>query len=100
METLLTPALQRANLALSLVTLIYWALALYTNVYAFAIFGAVYEILWLPLIALVFLLPALSLYQVYLLRKELSIKSLPVLSCFCNLITIAMILLWNPPLSG
>lgn len=40
---------------------VFWNLPLLVNVYSMAVVGAVFELLWLPMIAAVFLLPLLSM---------------------------------------
>jgi hypothetical protein len=38
----------------------FWCIGRFINVYHFAFVGAVFEILWLPMIAMVFILPVIS----------------------------------------
>jgi len=41
---------------------LYWFLAKTTNVYVYAISGAIFELLWLPAIAITYSLPIVSAY--------------------------------------
>jgi len=59
---------------LSLFTAIYWTVVMNVDVYHFAVVGALYEILWLPMIAAIFVLPIVAL--VYWLIVRFYIKSL------------------------
>jgi threonine/homoserine/homoserine lactone efflux protein len=49
-------------LILSIITSVFWYIGQSFNVYNFAVVGAVFEILWLPMIALVIILPISSLF--------------------------------------
>ncbi len=61
------------------------------NVYSFALVGAIFEIFWLPILAMLFLLPIVS---ILLLRKEkLNIRSLYVYSTLLSVITILIFFL-------
>lgn len=46
---------------LSLLAFGYCLFGIYFNVYQYALTGAVFELLWLPMIALIFILPILAL---------------------------------------
>ncbi len=70
----------------SLLTL---AIAFFTqmvNVYHFAFTGAIFEMLWLPLISLIFILPALSLF--FWVADKFKLKSLYLYSFLISVITI------------
>jgi len=54
-------------LVLSIIVFTFWFLSRIINVYYFPFVGAIFELLWLPVIALTLLLPILSLIQ---WRKE------------------------------
>ena len=58
---------------LSLIVSAFWFLAYIVDVYHFALTGAIFELLWLPMIALIFVLPVLSL--VLLVKEKFNIKS-------------------------
>lgn len=53
--------LPRIVFLLSILTSLFWCLGQLINVYHFAIIGVIFEILWLPMIALLIGLPILSL---------------------------------------
>lgn len=60
-------------LGLSLLTAVFWSLSQILNVYTYAVVGAVFEILWLPMLGLLILLPVISL--IYWAKEYFSIKS-------------------------
>jgi hypothetical protein len=49
----------------------YWWLIPYINVYKYAFVGALFEILWLPILLLLFILPIISLILLILERHPL-----------------------------
>ena len=59
---------------LSLFVSLFWLSGLAINVYRFAIVGAVIEIIWLPAIALTFIMPVISF--VFLIKEKFSLRSL------------------------
>jgi len=56
------------------------------NVYRFAILGAIFELLWLPVLGMLFLLPIISL--VLLVKERVSLRSLYISSILIVLATI------------
>jgi hypothetical protein len=60
-------------LYLSMVVSIFWISSRLFNIYEFALIGAIFEILWLPMIGLVIFLPLISFY--YLLKEKFSFDS-------------------------
>lgn len=48
-----------------LVTSLFWLIGTNFNVYSYAITGAIFEILWLPILLLTFIIPIVSLYFWY-----------------------------------
>ena len=60
-------------LGLSLLTAVFWSLSQMLNVYTYAVVGAVFEILWLPMLGLLISLPVISL--IYWAKEYFSIKS-------------------------
>ncbi len=79
--------------ALSVLTSIYWCIGQLVDVYYFAVVGAIFEIMWLPMIASIFVLPTLSL--VYLAKEKFSLKSLHLYSFLILLATILLIVSRN-----
>lgn len=58
---------------LSLLLLTFWCLVHITDVYRFAFAGAIFELLWLPMLVLSFVLPVVSL--VFLIKEKLGVRS-------------------------
>ena len=50
-------------LILSLFVLIYWFIGHNSNIYKYTIVGVIYELLWLPMLFLLFTLPILSIFM-------------------------------------
>lgn len=76
-------------LALSIVILIYWLLCKKIDVYKFTFLGVLSEILWLPMIAMLFLLPILNTYAIFKNKNSL----IPYFNLAVNLITIFIVFL-------
>ncbi|MGW8124049.1 hypothetical protein ACV07N_15425 [Roseivirga echinicomitans] len=70
---------------LSFLTAAFWVVGQFVDVYHFAIVGAIFEIVWLPMIVLLFVLPVLSLF--YLVKEKFSPKSLYLYSFLMLLAT-------------
>jgi|SRR6186997_725469 len=64
-------------LALSVIVSLFWVLGNSINVYSSAGAGAIFEILWLPMLACILIIPVLSIMIV--VRKN-AVKLLPILS--------------------
>ena len=71
---------------LSIISSGYWWLANGINVYSNAIVGAIFEILWLPVLGMLFLLPIISL--VLLVKERVDVRSLYIYSIFMGITTI------------
>lgn len=52
-------------LALSISMLLYWLLCKTIDVYKYTILGVLSEILWFPMIAMLFLLPIINTYAIF-----------------------------------
>lgn len=78
---------------LSILTSIFWCVGQLVNVYYFAIVGVIFEIIWLPMIALLIILPILSL--IYLVKEKFMLKSLYLYSFLIILATILFMILRN-----
>lgn len=78
---------QRIVLLASMLMLVYWGCSQRMNVYKWAVVGAIYEMLWLPMVMLIFLLPIMALVQCFTAKRPL----LSVLALLVNSITILMI---------
>ena len=73
---------------LSIFVSVFWFLTYVLDVYHFAITGAVFELLWLPMIIMIFVLPVFSVVQ--LIKEKFSLKSLYLYS----LVIIALLVLF------
>lgn len=51
--------------ALSILILSYWLLCKSIDVYKYTILGVLYEVLWFPMIAMLFLLPIINTYAIF-----------------------------------
>ena len=60
--------------ALSWIVALFWILGNLFDVYQFAVTGAVFEILWLPVLALTFFLPVVTI--VLFIKDKFNFKSL------------------------
>ena len=65
--------MKRTILFLSILVSIFWVSTRFINTYKYALVGVVFEMLWLPMILLIFCLPVISLY--FLLKEKFSFKS-------------------------
>jgi len=77
-------------LILSIIVAGFWWLGNSINVYRFALVGAIFEILWLPALAMLFLLPIASL--ILLIKEKVNIRSLYIYSFLIGMATIFFII--------
>ena len=77
-------------LLLNIAVFIFWFLSKAINVYYFAFVGAIFEILWLPIIALTFVLPILS--AVYWRKEKFIFQSFNFYSIVVTIMTILLII--------
>jgi len=78
-------------LLLSIIVSAYWWLGQVINVYSFAVVGVIFEIFWLPVLTLLFVLPIISM--ILLLKEKINIKSLYVYSTLLGVTTILIMIL-------
>jgi hypothetical protein len=71
---------------LSIINSFFWIIGHSLNVYKYIIVGALFEILWLPMIVFLVLLPFLSIY--ILIKDKWSLKSLYLYSLLIGISTI------------
>ncbi len=71
-STLHTRGLVILLLAISMT--IYWVLGKLINIYHYAVVGAIYEILWLPMLVMMAVVPVLALY--FMMKEGFSFRSL------------------------
>lgn len=55
---------------LSVFVAVYWYLVQYIDVYQYAVLGVLYEILWLPALGLIHILPLINLYLLVKSEKK------------------------------
>jgi len=77
----------------SLLVSSFWLLGNNINVYYYALAGAIIEILWLPMVALLFLLPIVSL--IFFWKDKFNLGSLALYSAFVMIMTILVIIFLN-----
>ena len=77
---------------LSVLTFIYWFLVAYIiiDVYKIVIVGVIFEMLWLPMMIFLVLLPIVSIIQ--LVKIKFTFKQLPLYSLLINSTTITILL--------
>jgi hypothetical protein len=76
---------------LSLFVAGFWSYGRFFSYYTFDIIGAIYEILWLPMIGLLFFIPILSLIQ--FVRIKFNLKSLYFFTLLISLATLVMLIM-------
>lgn len=64
----------------------FWWLVQFVDVYRFAVVGAIFELLWLPSVAMLYGLPVISL--ILLIKEKLNIRSLYIYSILIAAATI------------
>jgi hypothetical protein len=70
-----------------------WIFGRTTNVYQFAVVGAIFEILWLPLLGVGFILPVISF--VLWVKDKFNFKSLHLYSFLILLFTIVFTIMYK-----
>ena len=85
--------MKKAVLFLSILVSLFWLASRFINLYQFALVGAIFEILWLPMILMVFCLPVISFY--YLLKEKLSVNSTYLYSILIMSFTFLIILFFK-----
>jgi hypothetical protein len=76
-------------IALSILILSYWLLCKTIDVYKYTIIGVLYEILWFPMIAMLFLLPIINTYAIFKNKNSLFLY----FNLALNIITILIVFL-------
>lgn len=85
------PHTDKIIFALSALVCIFWYAGQYINVYQVAVVGVLFEVAWLPMLALFIILPILSVRL--LTREKISIRSLPLYSLLLLLTTFLILTL-------
>ena len=73
--------------ALSISMLIYWLLCNTINVYKYAILGVLYEIIWLPMLMMLFILPIINTYSMLKTKN----RQIHYFSLLLNIITLLIV---------
>ena len=82
--------LSRIILVASIFVLAFWLFGNAINVYSYAVVGAIFELLWLPVIAATIAFPVFSFL---LWRKEkFRVRSLHLYSFFISIATVVMLI--------
>ena len=76
-------------LLLSALVLIYWVLVNSIDVYQYIVVGAIYEILWLPFLVLLYTLPILNI--VMFVKNKFSLKKIWPYALLINGLTVLYI---------
>ena len=71
---------------LSIIVVGYWWLGQVINEYSLALVGAIFELLWLPALAMLFVLPIISL--IFLVKEKFNIRSFYIYTILINVTTI------------
>jgi hypothetical protein len=92
-EMNITSKKPKAVFILSILASVFWYIGQTVNVYYFAVVGVIFEILWLPMIALLIVLPIFSL--IYLVKEKFNLKSLYLYSFLILMFTFLYFFLIN-----
>lgn len=92
LTTLKKPATGKIVLIGSILVSIYWLLSKYINIYHFALAGAIFELLWLPMMSMLFVLPIISIIS--MAGGKLNVRS-PYLHSFLIIATTILILVFG-----
>jgi glucose uptake protein GlcU len=74
LATMKKSARKRMVFILTIIVSLFWGFGNATNVYHFRLVGAIFEILWLPMLCMLFALPVVSF--IYLLKERFTMRSL------------------------
>jgi hypothetical protein len=74
----------------SFLVLLFWFFGITYNVYEYKVVGAFFEVLWLPMLGLLFVLPIISI--VYLKKGKWNLKSLYSICFILNLLSVLFII--------
>ena len=88
-----TSRINKLILLLSIIVFLYWFLSRTINVYQYAIVGAIFEILWLPVLVFTFLLPVLVLWLWH--KEHFAFRSLNPYSLLISVLTILVMVFYR-----
>ena len=78
---------------LSILVFIFWYLGKAINIYDFIVVGVLFELLWLPMISMLFLLPILSVF--FWIKEKNTIRSLYPCSLLVGVATILILIYYE-----
>jgi hypothetical protein len=76
----------KITLLVTVLASVYWMLVQIVDIYHFAVLGAIYEILWLPFLLVLHLLPVFSF--IMLVREKFRFRSLYLYALLISLMTL------------
>lgn len=76
-------------LVLSISMLLFWLLSKTIDVYQITFLGVLYEIIWLPMLVMLFVLPIINIYSLFKIKNSL----MSYFSLALNIITIVIVFL-------
>jgi hypothetical protein len=85
------PVTRKIVFILSAFLFAYWYVGLHINVYQSVVLGAFYELLSLPMLGLLIILPVISI--LLMTKEKISVRSFPMYSLLLSLATIVMIMM-------
>lgn len=77
----------------TVISCMYWLIANLTNVYAIALLGVVFELIWLPMVAAVFLLPTACVFL--WVKEKCTVKSYNLYSILIQAFTFIWLSIYN-----
>ncbi len=87
------PAINKALLIVSIIISVYWWSAKSLNVYKYAFLGAIFELLWLLMIAAVFIGPVISI--LLFVRDKYNARSLVLYAFLFQVVALCMLIFFN-----
>jgi len=85
------PPIDKIVFVLSALVCVFCYTGQHINIYQFAVIGVIFELAWMPMLALLIILPIIS--TLLLIKKKVSIKSLPLYSLLLLLTTFLILTL-------
>jgi len=80
---------KKLHFALSISMLLFWLLSKTIDVYQITFLGVLYEIIWLPMLVMLFVLPIINTYSLFKIKNSL----MSYFSLALNIITIVIVFL-------
>ena len=85
--------INKALFIVSIITIVYWWSAKSLNVYKYAFLGAIFELLWLLMIAAVFIGPVISI--LLFVRDKYNARSLVLYAFLFQVVALCMLIFFN-----